>query len=58
MDQDEDFEQPCLVECVSAYSRGLELNDLKDSFQPKPFYDSMIYVIWLMVVTMLKKTVL
>jgi len=24
------------------YSRGLELDDLKGHFQPKPFYDSMI----------------
>jgi len=25
-----------------AYSRGLELEDLKGPFQPKPFYGSMI----------------
>ena len=27
---------------VAAYSRGLELGDLKGPFQPKPFYDSMV----------------
>jgi len=27
---------------VPAYSRGLELGDLKGPFQPKPFYDSMV----------------
>lgn len=30
------FEQPGLVGGVPAYSRGLELDDLKGSFQPKP----------------------
>ena len=34
-------EQPGLEGGVPAYSRGLELGDLKDPFQPKPFYDSM-----------------
>ena len=29
---------------VPVYSRGLEVDDLKGSFQPKPFYDSMIFV--------------
>ena len=33
-------EQPGLEGGVSAYSRGLELVDLKGPFQPKPFYDS------------------
>jgi len=39
-----DFEQPGLEGGVPAYSRGLELGDLKGPFQPKPkpFYDSMI----------------
>ena len=32
-------EQPGLEGGVSAYSRGLELDDLKDPSQPKPFYD-------------------
>ena len=36
------FEQPGLVGGAPAYSRGLELGDLKGPFQPKPFYDSMI----------------
>jgi len=36
------FEQPGLEGGVPAYSRGLELDDLEDPFQPKPFYDSMI----------------
>ena len=35
-------EQPGLEGGVPAYSRGLEPNDLKGPFQPKPFYDSMI----------------
>ena len=35
------FEQPGLVGGVPAYSRGLELDDLKGPFQPKPFYDSL-----------------
>jgi len=39
------FEQPGLVRGVPAYSRGLELNDLKGPFQPKPFYDSFFFVI-------------
>ena len=34
------FEQPGLVGGVPAYSRGLELDDLKGPFQPKLFYDS------------------
>ena len=34
------FGQPGLVGDVPACSRGLELHDLKDPFQPKPFYDS------------------
>ena len=36
------FEQPSLVGDVPAYSRGLELDDLKGPFQPKTFHDSMI----------------
>ena len=36
------FEQPGLEGGVPAYSRGLELRDLKGIFQPKPFYDFMI----------------
>ena len=33
----------CFIEGgVPAYSRGLELGDSKDPFQPKPCYDSMI----------------
>ena len=36
------FEQPGLEGGVPAYSRGLELDDLKGHFQPKPFCDSMI----------------
>ena len=35
-----DFEQPGLEGGVSAYSRGLELRDLKCLFQPRPFCDS------------------
>jgi len=35
-------EQPGLEGDVPAYSRGLELGDLKGLFQPKLFYDSMI----------------
>ena len=34
-------EQPGLEGSVPAYSRGLELGDLKCPFQPKPFCDSM-----------------
>ena len=37
-----DFEQPGLEGGVPAYSRGLELHDLKGPFQPKPFYESVI----------------
>jgi len=33
-------EQPALVGGVPAYSRGLELDDLKGPFQPKPLYVS------------------
>jgi len=33
-------EQPGLVGGVPAYSRGLELYDLKGPFQPKPFHES------------------
>ena len=33
-----DFEQPGLVGGVSAYSVGLEQDNLKGPFQPKPFY--------------------
>ena len=36
-----DFEQPGLEGAVPAYSRGLDLHDLKGPFQPKPFHDSM-----------------
>ena len=35
------FEQPGLEGGVPAYSRGLELGDLKGPFQTKPFYDSL-----------------
>ena len=35
-------EQPGLEEGVPACSRGLELDDLKDPFQPNPFYNSMM----------------
>ena len=35
------FGQPGLEGGVPAYSRELELNDLKGLFQLKPFYDSM-----------------
>ena len=34
------FEQPGVLGGVPAYSGGLELDDLKGPFQPKPFYDS------------------
>ena len=34
-------EQPGLEGGVPAYSRGLELDDLKGPFQPKPFYVAM-----------------
>lgn len=37
-----DCEQPGLEGGVPSYSRGLDLDDLKDPFQPKPFYDSMV----------------
>ena len=33
--------QPDLVRDVPAYSRELELGDLKGPFQSKPFYDSL-----------------
>ena len=36
-----DFEQPGLEGGVPGYSRGLELDDRKRPFQPKPFCDSM-----------------
>jgi len=36
------LEQPVLVGSVSAIAGGLELDDLKGPFQPKPFYDSLI----------------
>ena len=36
------FEQPGLEGGVPAYSRGLELDDLKGPFQPKPFYDCIV----------------
>ena len=35
-------EQPAQVGGVPAYSKGLEPDDLKGPFQPKPFYDSVI----------------
>ena len=38
-------EQPCLEGGIPAYSRGLELDDLKGPFQHKPFYDSMISLV-------------
>ena len=34
------FEQAGLEGDIPAYSRGLELHDLKGPFQPRPFYDS------------------
>lgn len=37
--------QPGVERGVPAYSRGLELGDLKGPFQPKPFHDSMICII-------------
>ena len=37
------FDQPGLLRGVPAYSRGLELDDLKGPFQPKPFYDSVVW---------------
>ena len=40
------FEQPGLEGGVPAYSRGLELDDLKGPFQPTPFYDSMVWYQW------------
>ena len=36
------FEQPDLEGGIPAYSRVLELGDLKGSFQPKPFHDSIL----------------
>lgn len=33
-------EQPGVEGFVPAYSRGFELRDLHDPFQPKPLYDS------------------
>ena len=39
------FERPGLVGGVPAYSRGLELGDLKGPFKPKPFCDSMKWVV-------------
>ena len=38
-------EQPGLEGGVPAYSRGLELGDLKCPFQPKPFCYSMIGIL-------------
>ena len=35
-------EPPGLEEGVPVHSRGLEINDLKGPFQPKPLCDSMI----------------
>ena len=43
------FKQPGLEGGVPAYSRVLELDDLKGPFQPKPFYDSVIIIIRLVV---------
>ena len=37
------FEKPGLEGGVPAYSRGLELGDLKGPSQPKPFYDSLTW---------------
>ena len=37
-------EQPGLEGGVPAYSRGLELGDLKGPSQPKLFYDTMFYI--------------
>ncbi len=34
--------QHSLPSIIPAYSGGVELDDLKGLFQPKPFYDSMI----------------
>lgn len=38
-------QQPGVVGDVPANSRGLELNDLKDPFQPEPLYD--FYILFL-----------
>ena len=38
------FEQPGLEGDVPACNSGLELDDLKGPFQPKPFYDSMTWL--------------
>ena len=40
------FEQPGLEGDIPAYSRGLELDDLKGPFQPELFYGSVI--LWLL----------
>lgn len=37
------MEQPSLKGADPTYSRGLEPDDLKDLFQPKPSYDHMIW---------------
>ena len=36
-------EQPGLEGAVPAYSRGLELDDFKGPFQPKPFDDMILW---------------
>jgi len=42
------FKQPGLEGDVTAYSSGeLELDDLKGPFQPKPFYDSLLFFFFL-----------
>jgi len=37
-----DFEQPVLEGNVPAYSRGLEIDELKGPFQHTPSYDSRV----------------
>ena len=52
------FEKPGLEGSVPAYSRGLELGNLKGSFQPKPFHDSTVLWFifrWITTVSIKKK---
>ena len=51
-----DLEQPGLEGGVPAYSKGLELGDLKDLFQPKPFCDSRIEAFLLRTVDSVTRT--
>lgn len=41
-----DFEQPSPMEGIFAHGKGLELEDLQDLFQLKPFWDSMTMIIF------------